>query len=197
MWNHNTHFHSYLLRQLPATSHHALDVGCGLGDFAKVLAKQVKVVDALDGDQVIISEARKRNNMPNINYLQADFLQADLSPNSYDVIVAIASLHHINLEAALPKMKLLLRPSGKLLILGLYRETTIIDYFYSLISIPLNWIYRYWHQTLTVATAITPPTHPANLSFHPIKSVAFNLLPGCSLRRHLLWRYSLIWQKPN
>ncbi|MDJ0515421.1 MAG: hypothetical protein QNJ74_03875 [Trichodesmium sp. MO_231.B1] len=33
MWNHNSHFHSYLLRQLP-------NVGCGLGKFPWKLAER-------------------------------------------------------------------------------------------------------------------------------------------------------------
>jgi SAM-dependent methyltransferase len=198
MWNHNTHFHSYLLHQFPGRIHRALDIGCGLGTFAKKLDERAEIVDALDVDQASIYEALNCNAAPSIRYIQADFLQTDLPSNSYDVVVSIASLHHMNLEATLEKMKLLLRSLGTLVILGLYRETTIIDYFYSLVSVPLNFACLNWHQSLisTPAPKTIPPTRPADLSLNQIREVANTLLPGCCLRRHLFWRYSLIWRKP-
>jgi SAM-dependent methyltransferase len=118
-----------------------------------------------------------------------------LPEESYDAIVAIASLHHIDLEAALAKMKVLLRSSGKLLILGLYRETTILDYLYSFISVFLNLIYLNWHRVSTAPSTMTAPTLLAQLSIEQIKSAANTLIPGYRFQRHLFWRYSLFWQK--
>ncbi len=195
MWNHNTHFHNYLLRQFPRKVHRALDIGCGLGLFAWKLAERSEVVDALDVDSAVLKEASNRNSAPNICYLHADFLEADLPEGSYDVIVSIASLHHMDLEAALEKMKVLLRSSGKLFILGLYREMTIVDYMYSVISVPLNLIYLNWHRASIAIPTTAAPTRPAQLSLKQIKAVANTLIPGFSLQRHLFWRYSLIWQK--
>ncbi len=99
----------------------------------------------------------------------------------------------MDLEIALKKMKLLLRQSGKLVILGLYRETTILDYIYSMTSIPLNFLYLNWYRTSNFTPTITAPTRPANLSLNQIKSVANTVIPGFKLQRHLFWRYSLIW----
>lgn len=102
----------------------------------------------------------------------------------------------MDLETALAKMKVLLRPSGKLLILGLYRETTILDYLYSFISVFLNLIYLNWHQASIVTLTKTAQTLPAQLSIEQIKTVANTLIPGFRLQKHLFWRYSLFWQKP-
>ena len=196
MWNHNNHFHNYLLRQLPRKVNRALDIGCGLGFFARKLAKRSELIEALDVDKATLEEALDLNSAPNICYLQAEFLEADLSEGSYDAIVSIASLHHMDLETALAKMKVLLRPSGKLLILGLYRETTILDYLYSFISVFLNLIYLNWHRASIIPSTKTAPTLPAQLSIGQIKTVANTLIPGFRLQRHLFWRYSLFWQKP-
>ena len=195
MWNHNNHFHSYLLRQLPRKIDRALDVGCGLGFFAKKLAERSEFVEALDVDRPILEEASDRNSALNICYLQADFLEADLPEGFYDAIVSIASLHHMNLETALAKMKVLLRPSGKLLILGLYREMTILDYLYSSISVFFNLIYLNWHRASIAPSTTTAPILPAQLSIGQIETVANTLIPGFRLQRHLFWRYSLLWQK--
>lgn len=196
MWNHNTHFHKYLLSELPTKINRALDVGCGIGLFTNKLAEIAEVVDAVDVDEVSIKEALNQHNAFNIYYKQADFIQLDLLENSYDVIVSIASLHHMDVEVALKKMKLLLRPSGKLLILGLYKETSIVDYIYSAVSIPLNLLYLNWYDTSTVSSK-TAPICPAELSLDRIKLVANTVIPGFKLQRHLFWRYSLIWQKPS
>jgi SAM-dependent methyltransferase len=37
-WDHNRHYHGWLLRRLPAECRSALDVGCGTGDFAGLLS---------------------------------------------------------------------------------------------------------------------------------------------------------------
>ena len=196
MWDHNTHFHQYLLHHCPKKIRRSLDIGCGFGLFAFKLAARSEHVDALDIEISVLREARTLNYAPNITYQQADFLQADLSENFYDVIVAIASIHHMDLELTLIKMKELLKPSGKLLILGLYKEENIIDYLYSTVSVPINLMCLKWHQLSNkVSAGVSAPTLPAKLSLREIKSVANNLIPGFRLQRHLFWRYSLIWQK--
>ena len=196
MWNHNAHFHSYLLRQCPVTIYRALDVGCGLGVFAQRLAERAEVVDAIDADSTVVTEAVRGSAAPNVHYLAADFLEADLPEDAYDVIVAIASLHHMNLEAALAKMKTLLRSSGTLIILGLYREATLTDYAYRAISIPLNYVYLSWHQSSRQNSTVAAPPRSADSSLDQIRVQAKLILPNFQLRRHLFWRYSLIWDKP-
>ena len=197
MWNHNTHFHRYLLRQLPRKIHLSLDVGCGLGLFTGKLAKRSNVVDAIDINDTILKEASNRNTAPNIRYLHADFIEANLPKDSYDAIVSIASLHHLNLEAALEKMKVLLRSSGKLVILGLYKQMTILDYIYSAISVPINLIYLNWYRESIAIPTVTAPIYPPQLSLKQIKAMANIMIPGFNLKRHLFWRYSLIWQNPK
>jgi len=196
VWNHNSHYHNYLLHRIPARLDHTLDIGCGLGHFASKLAERSRFVHALDVDRATLEAASNLHPAPNISYIHADFLTADLPEATYDVIVAIASLHHIDLESALNKMKRLLRPSGKLLILGLYQEMTLIDYSYSLISIPLNWLFLRLHRATATKPKIIAPTRSANLPLSQIKAIANICIPNFILKRHLFWRYSLTWQKP-
>ena len=47
-WNHNTHYHEQLLRAVPRPCRRALDIGCGVGQFARRLASVVEHVDAID-----------------------------------------------------------------------------------------------------------------------------------------------------
>ena len=195
MWNHNSHFHGYLLNQLPKKMDRALDIGCGLGLFAWKLAERAERVDALDINRAILKEASNQHQASNIHYLHANFLDADIPKESYDAIVSIASIHHMDLEAAIKKSKMLLRPNGKLLVLGLYREVSLLDYLYSFTSVPLNLMYLNWHRTSIENPRTIAPTRPAHLSLEQIKTVAKALIPGFCLQRHLFWRYSLIWER--
>jgi hypothetical protein len=34
------------------------------------------------------------------------------------------------------------------------------------------------------------------LTFSRIRQIGLESLPGAVLRKHLLWRYSLVWRKP-
>ncbi|WP_239094534.1 hypothetical protein [Planotetraspora silvatica] len=42
-WDHNAHYHRWILRQLPRSFDSALDVGCGSGDLARLLASRARV----------------------------------------------------------------------------------------------------------------------------------------------------------
>lgn len=171
-----------------------MDIGCGVGLFAFKLANRSEYVDALDVESSVLREALILHYAPNLTYQEADFLEADLPNNSYDVIVSIASIHHMDLELALIKMRDLLRPSGRLIILGLYKEVSLLDHIYSAVSVPVNFTYLTWHRALNINSAnVSPPTRPAQLSLEQIKSIAHNVIPGFRLQRHLFWRYSLIW----
>jgi SAM-dependent methyltransferase len=53
-WNHNNHYHSFLLRHVPPHCQTALDVGCGTGAFTRqlaLLAQQVTGFDLSPADQ--------------------------------------------------------------------------------------------------------------------------------------------------
>lgn len=49
-WNHNEHFHGWILRNLPARRRAAVDVGCGTGVLAGKLASSFARVTGIDAD---------------------------------------------------------------------------------------------------------------------------------------------------
>ena len=192
-WNHNTHFHKHLLRYIPSNSQSALDIGCGLGLFARKLAQRVVVVDAIDADRSVVTEAERNTQLSNVRYAQSDFITSEMPRASYDAISAIASIHHMDMRMALEKMKSLLQPAGTLIILGLYRERTLLDHIYSWVSVPINYAYLRRHEAVTYN--VTAPTRHAQLTLKQIRDIADEVIPGHQLRRHLFWRYSLVWYK--
>ena len=49
-WDHNAHFHRWILRSLPPGAERVLDVGCGRGALVRALAGRVAHVDGIDPD---------------------------------------------------------------------------------------------------------------------------------------------------
>jgi ubiquinone/menaquinone biosynthesis C-methylase UbiE len=192
-WNHNTHYHPLLLRALPRGCERALDVGCGEGILARELRQRVPHVSAIDIDENSLEIARQQDPAAQIDYLLGDFLTLQFQPASFDFVVSVAALHHIDAAAALKRMRELLRPGGTLAVLGLprsrYPHDLPRDAAATITSRAYRLIRRYWE---TPAPTV-PPAH----TFPEIRAIAEPLLPGASIRRHVFWRYSLIWTKAH
>ncbi|MEM7125573.1 MAG: class I SAM-dependent methyltransferase [Chloroflexota bacterium] len=197
-WDHNNHYHQYLLNQLPPAIDRVLDVGCGYGEFAAHLAQRSTYVHAVDADADVIQMAQYQHaRLDHLSFIQGDFLEMDLPREHYHVVTSLAAIHHMALEPALEKIKQVLQPGGILAILGLYREATASDHVASVTGILAHTIYSrfiYRDIFLTKPAQTAPITSPTT-TLAEIKSVANTTLPGARIRRHLLWRYSLIWEK--
>jgi 2-polyprenyl-3-methyl-5-hydroxy-6-metoxy-1,4-benzoquinol methylase len=76
MWNHNSHYHNYLLRQLPIEVEQILDVGCGQGLFASKVANRAKRVDAIDVDRATIEEAVNKHVVITANYFSGSLVDS-------------------------------------------------------------------------------------------------------------------------
>lgn len=119
-WNHNAHFHTYLLERLPSSFERGLEVGCGTGTFARALAARAAQLDAIDVEPAVVDAARLTTPQPpNIRWLTGDVLTGELPLQAYDVVTAIASLHHLPLEQGLRRLADLVRPNGHLAVVGL------------------------------------------------------------------------------
>lgn len=203
-WDHNIHYHRLLLAAVPTACERALDVGCGDGAFASELADLAGHVDGIDlSEETIALGEQSLRDVPNITLQVGDFMKEEFDAE-YDFISAIASLHHMPFDRALNKMKNLLRPGGTLAILGLYDERTLSDLVTSLVAVPVNRWYLRKHgdapspRPSAETSSSAPPTWtPPIMSLSEIRSEIERLLPGARVRRHLWWRYSVVWQRPT
>jgi ubiquinone/menaquinone biosynthesis C-methylase UbiE len=190
-YNHNEHYADVLLRHVPPHCHNALDIGCGDGGFARRLADRFNIaVTGIDSNRAMIERAHEETLNPNIQFVEADFMHYGVD-DRFDFITATASLHHMPFEPALEKMASLLQPGGVLVVLGVFRETSLIDKSIALAAIPVNIFYalsRGW-------TYSGAPTKPAEMSLREIHESVCLHLPNAHFRRLLLWRYLLTWQK--
>jgi len=96
-------------------------------------------------------------------------------------------------EQALVKMAALLHPGGVLAVLGLYREASLTDYTVALVAAPVKICYALRHGWFSSGA----PIKPLDMSLPEIRETVSSVLPGARLRRLLLWRYLLTWQKPQ
>ena len=193
-WNHNTHYHDRLLRAVPQPCGRALDVGCGVGQFARRLARVVDEVDAIDVDAAAIREARERSvGAANLRFVHADFMTWS-ADQPYDFVSLVASLHHLPFAAALTRSAHLLRPGGLLVVLGLDRAPSV--FHAAARSLPAFPISRYY-RLRRGESPVSAPTVEPTMTLREIREQAAAILSGVVVRRHLLWRYSIVWTKPS
>jgi SAM-dependent methyltransferase len=186
-WNHNLHYHDLVLRAVPPTCRHALDVGCGRGLLARRLADRATQVTAIDREPLWPPDPTGR-----IAWIAGDAMTHPFPVDSFDLITAVAVLHHLPLRPALTRFRTLLRPGGVLAIVGLYRVTSLTDYAIGGMALPPSWLIRRYRGEAPVGAPIQDPVE----TLADIRSATLDLLPGAAFRRHFFFRYSLLWRKP-
>lgn len=199
-WDHNAHHHGWIERHLPPHVDTVLDVGCGTGDLVRRLSSRAGRTTGLDRDAASIEIAEDLSaQQTTTEFRCADLLTADL-PGGYDVITALAVLHHVPFEPALTRLRGLLAPGGTLVVLGVYRGETPSDHALSLAAVPANLIagtVTTWRRRSPQRpVAMSAPTAPAAMTLREIRGVAGRRTPGAVIRRHLFWRYSLRYTAP-
>ncbi len=199
-WNHNNHYHDYLLRRLPQGRETVLDVGSGLGDFSRVLSLHFTTVHGIDfSPRMVELAAAQSASYANVSYTCKDFLEARYRDASYDAVVSVATLHHLPLREALDRMKRILRPGGRLLILDLYAARSPADFAVSAAGMLANQVVRRVRaERGPIERRLAWKDHgrlDRYTTLRQLRSACRDLLPGAVIRRHIYFRYSLIWEK--
>jgi hypothetical protein len=86
-----------------------------------------------------------------------------------------------------------LRPGGRLAVVGLAAHGSFGDYLADAPGIPADLVYRAVRGKGDPGAPIEDP----EMTWAEVRATARRLLPGVRYRRHLLWRYSLLWSKPR
>lgn len=198
-WNHNVHYHRLVLDAVQPECGSALDVGCGDGLLACKLARQVPTVTGVDVSDAMIRLARERSsNLRNVTFMEGDLLDDShglLPEGKYDFVSAVAMVHHVEFSKAIKAMIRLLAPGGRLVIIGLARNRTPLEWITGVAGIPAAMLIARRHGGSTGPDGM--PVQTPTMTWGEVRREATRLLPGCRFRRHLLWRYSLTWDKPT
>jgi ubiquinone/menaquinone biosynthesis C-methylase UbiE len=102
-------------------------------------------------------------------------------------------VHHVGSADAIAKMARVLRPGGRLAVVGLGGNGSPADWAIGAAGVPANWYYKVFRGEGSPGAPVLPP----HLTWAQVRRTARRLPPGVRYRRHLLWRYSLIWDKPG
>ena len=194
-WNHNTAYHRWLVTRLARHHGDVLDVGSGDGLLLERCAPVSRTVTGIDPDVSAMMVAAKRlTGVPDAVLIHDDFLAHDFGPTTFDAVIFVASLHHMDSAAALRKATALLRPSGVLLVVALVKPTlgwTLLD----LARWPAVRLSGSLHRESgpEVPVRLTEPTQ----TLAQMRATARALLPGATIRYGLYYRCLLEWVKPD
>jgi SAM-dependent methyltransferase len=96
-----------------------LDLGCGPGDLARQLVDAGERVDALDRSAAMVEQGRamENGNHPRLRWIVGPAEDAPLEP-PYALVTAGDSLHWMDWDVVLPRVRDVLTPNGLLAVAG-------------------------------------------------------------------------------
>ena len=203
-WTANNQYHNSLLKHVPTNCENALEIGCGTGAFARGLARRCRRVTALDLSAEMIRVARARSSQfENLEFQLADAMTWDFPRSHFDFVCSIATLHHLAQRELLMKIKDALKPGGVLAVLDLVQSDSLVERMCDVVGLGVSGSLRLLHNG-----RLKPPAevrkaweqhgkHDSYLTMGQVRALADEILPGSSVTRCLLWRYMLVYQKPQ
>lgn len=190
-WNANLHAFEAVLRLVPEGAQRGLDVGCGEGETTRRLRRRVESVIGLDPHEASITEARSFGG--DIEYVVGDLDTNALPTGAFDVVTAVAMLHHTDHRRGLARLAEFVAPGGLLLVVGLSFSRTPVDRardLWDAIAIRRHTLTRrQWHTSAPIAW-------PPPLNYGEVREVSALALPGCAVERVPYFRYTVTWKRP-
>lgn len=192
-WNHNIHYHRLVLDAVGPGARTALDVGTGNGLLAADLHAVVPDVTAIDRDAGVLGSARGVD--PGVRWVQGDVMTHRFEPGSFDVVASVATVHHLpDLAGTLRRFADLTSPGGVVAVVGIGRISRPRDVLLHLAGAVqhryLTSRNGYWEHS---APTVWPPPH----TYTEVRRTARAVLPGVRWRQLPMWRYALVWTKPD
>ncbi|MEV5877644.1 class I SAM-dependent methyltransferase [Streptomyces sp. NPDC052101] len=192
-WNHNVHYHRAVLAAVPDGCRTALDVGCGDGLLARKLATRAATVTGVDRSPEMIRQARTRQPA-NVTYVEADYLDSAVLPEgAYAFVSAVAVVHHTRFEDAIRALTRLVAPGGRLVVVGLAYNHTVLDWLISGCGLPVSRLLTRLRGGKRGPAGM--PVEDSTMHWAEVREAAHRLLPDSRFRRRLLWRYVVVWDK--
>jgi SAM-dependent methyltransferase len=190
-WNCNIHAFEGVLSAIPEGAGRGLDVGCGEGETARMLRRHVREVAAIDPHEPSIAEARSYGD--DIRYEVAGLLTTSFEPASFDVVTAVAMLHHVDQRDGLRRLAGLVAPGGVLLVVSHATSKSPGEYARDCWDAIAVRRYTFTRTTWeTPSPKVWPPPH----SYAETKRASLDVLPDAQFRRVPYVRYALTWQRP-
>ena len=191
-WNHNAAYYPWVARATRGCRR-VLDVGCGTGELALMLARDGRRVTGIDPSEQCIARAKSQAADGDARFVVAslDNFQTD---GAFDAVTFVASIHHLDMDAAIVRAKDLLTPGGVIAIVGLASASSPLDHAIDALRVVPSWVSSRLHR-MRSSEELGIPTSYAMPTMAQVRDVASLQLPGATVRLALHWRYLLSWKK--
>ncbi len=181
-----------------------LEIGCGTGGLTRALATRCGLgasILGVDLSPEMIRVARERTTGGSIRYECGDFFELELprgEDGGFDVVLSVATLHHLPLVPALRRMVDLLAPGGLLLVHDLRANEGIVDRAMLPFAVLARAITRLRAGRLLSNARLRAAwsDHARGeryLTRREVVALSKEQLPGAVVTSHLQWRYTLEW----
>ena len=181
-----------VLDVIPPGCKRALDVGCGNGELTRELHRRgIPEVVGLDRDEACVQRCRHHRQAGDIRYVVGDLRAIDLGLEGFELVSAVATLHHMDAGEGLLRLRSLVVPGGVLVVVGLARPDLPKELPIEAAAQIVNLVRRRPNDLEGEPAA--PIVWPPPERYSTMHRLATELLPGVRWRRHLMWRYSLVW----
>ena len=140
-----------------------------------------------------LQKANEANRYGNVDFVQADFESFEAGGEKFDAIIFVASLHHMDMAAALEKAKHLLEKGGILIIVGLAKPSSVIDWAVEAARVIPSRIVsaikkNVSSEELNIEVSYDLP------AMSEVRRVCSDCLRGHKIKYGLHYRYLLTWE---
>ncbi|MGD0339229.1 MAG: class I SAM-dependent methyltransferase [Bacteroidota bacterium] len=139
-----------------------LDYGCGSGWLSVYFAKQGAYINGFDISSKLVELAVKRAEINGVSsrtiFRKMIAEKLEYENNSFDFVIGISILHHIDLEEGSQELKRVLKPGGIALFIEPLGESKFFDYI-------RNHIFRIHHGEIRSVDAEHPLTYENIMNF--------------------------------
>lgn len=98
----------------------------------------------------------------------------------------------MDIEQGLRRMSDLLKPGGRIVIVGFAANRSVTDLWYNGLGF---WLHRYYRLRYGWWEHPSPVRCEGLDSHDEVRRIAQRVLPGARLQRLVLWRHLLTWEK--
>jgi len=92
----------------------ALELGCGTGLFTRTFAETGCRIVAIDVSADLLDRALIKNMPGDVRFRLEDAEQLSFPDQSFDVVIGSSVLHHLDVDRALPEIRRVLKPGGRM-----------------------------------------------------------------------------------
>lgn len=191
-WNHNYAYNRWVAKKVGKRKS-ILDVGCGNGTLALFLRSIDNDILGIDVSASSIQKANMQNIYGNVGFVQTTFEDFNANEKRFDAVIFVASIHHMNMSNAIDKAKKLLEKNGVLIIVGLAKPSSLLDWVVELARIiPSKIISSIKGNMPSEELGIDVSYEFPMMS--EVRRICREKLCGYTLRYGLHYRYLLTWE---